>query len=58
MIFVKICILIRSALEQEREENKKLHLDLSESNARNSLLAREVDERQLHLDKSWESRMM
>lgn len=45
-------------MEQSREENRKLRLDLSEASARTALLAQEANERHAQLDKSWESKLL
>ncbi|XP_005092892.2 ninein [Aplysia californica] len=49
---------LKSVVDQSQEENKKVKLDLSEANARNTLLAREVDERHAQLDQSWETKLL
>ncbi|GFO35452.1 ninein-like protein, partial [Plakobranchus ocellatus] len=49
---------LKSAVEQTEAEKKKLRLDLSESTARNALLAREVDDTHAQLDKSWEGKLI
>ncbi|CAL1544234.1 unnamed protein product, partial [Lymnaea stagnalis] len=49
---------LKSIVEQSKAEIKKLKLDLAESNARNSLLAGEGDERFSQMDKSWATKLV
>uniref|UniRef100_A0A2C9LRE4 EF-hand domain-containing protein n=1 Tax=Biomphalaria glabrata TaxID=6526 RepID=A0A2C9LRE4_BIOGL len=49
---------LKSKVEELQSENRKLKLDLAESKAHSSLLAREMDERHLQLDSSWESKLL
>ncbi|KAL3873034.1 hypothetical protein ACJMK2_036196 [Sinanodonta woodiana] len=48
---------LKASLEQQLWASEKLKLDLSEANARNSLLVKEVDERHAHMEKSTESKL-
>ena len=48
----------RSSLEQAGWAIEKLKLDLTEANTRNSMLAKEVDERHASMEKSSESKLL
>ncbi|KAK3610897.1 hypothetical protein CHS0354_017499 [Potamilus streckersoni] len=48
---------LKASLEQQLWASEKLKLDLSEANARNSLLVKEVDERHAHMEKSTETKL-
>ncbi|XP_067681947.1 ninein-like protein isoform X2 [Haliotis asinina] len=49
---------LRSCVDALTSERDKLKLDLQESNARAALLAKEVDERHAHMEKSNESKLL
>ena len=53
-----IFFLVRSSLEQAGWAIEKLKLDLSEANTRNSMLAKEVDERHASMEKSSQSKLL
>ena len=49
--------IFRSSLEQQVWATDKLKQDLTEANARNALLAKEVDERHLQIEQSTERKL-
>ncbi|XP_052276394.1 ninein-like protein isoform X3 [Dreissena polymorpha] len=49
---------LKSSLEQAVWAKEKLKLDLSEANARNALLAKEVDERHANMEKSTQEQLL
>lgn len=51
-------LYFRSLNEQYSWATDKLKQDLSEANARNSMLAKEVDERHAHLEQSSEKKLV
>lgn len=51
------CWCFRSSLEQQVWATEKLKQDLTEANARNALLAKEVDERHLQIEQSTEKKL-